>query len=89
MSKVTIQLLGIGAVKLSLVFKDMAAPTIMNDHLEKLATVQVQFSPRCLLPNHLIACEWTIDPTALKREINRRGFKDIVVLEDTRQEFVL
>jgi len=75
------------AVLYSLVFKDLSVPTIMENHFEKLATVRAQFSPRYLLPNHLVACDWTIDPTTLKKEIIRRKIKDIVVLEDSKQIF--
>jgi L-ascorbate metabolism protein UlaG (beta-lactamase superfamily) len=71
----------------SLVFKDLSIPTIIDDHLAKLEAVQTQFNPRYVLPNHLVACDWTIDPTALKNEVNRRGLKNIVVLEDARQVF--
>lgn len=75
------------AVLYSFVFKDLSAPTIMDDHLEKLAVVQTQFSPRYLLPSHLVECDWAIDPTALKKEIIRRKIKDVVVLEDSEQIF--
>jgi L-ascorbate metabolism protein UlaG (beta-lactamase superfamily) len=77
------------AVLYSLVFKDLLAPAIMDDHLEKLTMVQAQFSPRYLLPSHLVACDWTIDPTALKKAVEQRGLKDIVILEDAQQIFEL
>lgn len=75
------------AVIYSLVFKDLSAPTIMADHLKKLEAVQRQFSPQYLLPNHLVTCDWTIDPSALKKEVSQRGFKDIIILEDAREIF--
>jgi L-ascorbate metabolism protein UlaG (beta-lactamase superfamily) len=75
------------AVLYSLVFKDLSMPTIMDEHLAKLEAVQTQFNPRYLLPSHLVACDWTINPTELKTEVARRELKNIIVLEDAQQVF--
>jgi hypothetical protein len=75
------------AILYSFVFKDLSAPTIMDDHLAKLEAVQTQFNPRYLLPNHLIDCDWTVNPLTLKKEVDQSGLKNIVVLEDSQQVF--
>jgi len=75
------------AVLYSLVFKDLSVPTIMDEHLAKLEAVQAQFSPQYLLPSHLVACNWTIDPSVLKKEVGQQGLKNIVVMEDAQQKF--
>jgi L-ascorbate metabolism protein UlaG (beta-lactamase superfamily) len=89
MDEEDLDLQNLDVVLYSLVFKDMLAPTIMDDHLEKLTTVQSKFGPRYLLPSHLVTCDWTIDPTTLKNEVERRGYENIVVLDDAEQVFEL
>jgi L-ascorbate metabolism protein UlaG (beta-lactamase superfamily) len=80
---------GLDALLYSFVFKDLSVPTIMADHLNMLEAVQKQFSPQYLLPNHLVACDWTVDPAALEQAVKQRGLENIVVLKDAQETFDL
>lgn len=40
------------------------------------------FSPKLLIPVHIVACDWTIQPADLSREIARRNLKSIPVLQE-------
>jgi L-ascorbate metabolism protein UlaG (beta-lactamase superfamily) len=71
----------------SLVPRDLSAPTVMDEHIAAIESVQKRFSPRYVIPNHLIHCDWTVEPLALKKEVEIRGLSGIVIMEDTRQVF--
>ncbi len=75
------------AALVSLVPRDLSAPTVMDEHMAAIVDVQKRFSPRYVLPNHLIHCDWTVEPLDLKKEIEKRGLTGIVIMEDERQEF--
>jgi L-ascorbate metabolism protein UlaG (beta-lactamase superfamily) len=75
------------AIVYSLVPKDLAAPGMIDAQVAALEDVQKRFSPRYVLPSHLVDCEWTVCPADLKRAIEARGLKDIVVLKDSRETF--
>jgi L-ascorbate metabolism protein UlaG (beta-lactamase superfamily) len=53
----------------SLVPKDLAAPGVIEAHVAALEDVQKRFSPRYVLPSHLVDCDWTVEPADLKRAI--------------------
>jgi L-ascorbate metabolism protein UlaG (beta-lactamase superfamily) len=56
-------------------------------HTAMLEKVQRDFQPRYLIPNHLIDCDWTIDPAVLGKAINKSGLRGIVLLEKAEQVF--
>ncbi|MBN1813728.1 MAG: hypothetical protein JXA14_17950, partial [Anaerolineae bacterium] len=78
-------LLHLDAIVYSLVPKDLAAPGVMEAHVVALEDVQRRFSPRYLLPSHLVDCEWTVNPADLRKAIEARGLKNIMVVE-TKEE---
>jgi L-ascorbate metabolism protein UlaG (beta-lactamase superfamily) len=75
------------AVVYSLVPKDLAAPGVMEAHVAALEDVQRHFSPRYLLPSHLVDCEWTVAPADLKKAVDARGLQNIVVVETKEETF--
>jgi len=75
------------AIVYSLVPKDLAAPGVMAAHVAALEDVQRRFSPRYVLPSHLVDCDWTVEPADLKKAIEVRGLEDIIVLETNEETF--
>jgi hypothetical protein len=74
-------------VLLSLVPRDLSAPTVLDEHVAAIENVQKRFSPRYLIPNHLIDCDWTVEPAALKQEVEQWGLAGITIVEDKMQVF--
>lgn len=66
---------------------DASTPEAIDAHVALLEDVQRRFAPRCLLPNHLLHCNWAIAPAVLREAISQKGFTGIVVLEATEQTF--
>jgi L-ascorbate metabolism protein UlaG (beta-lactamase superfamily) len=56
-------------------------------HVALLEKVQRDFHPRYVIPNHLIDCDWTIDPAILGKAIETSGLKGIVTIEKAEQAF--
>lgn len=71
----------------NLVPRDVSDASVMNDHISALEEIQKKFHPRFLLPNHLLHCNWTVEPRDLKKEVEKRGLERIVVIEDEREGF--
>jgi L-ascorbate metabolism protein UlaG (beta-lactamase superfamily) len=76
---------GLDGLLYSLVPVDLKAPTVLDEHLAELEQVRKQFSPRRIIPNHLIRCDWSVKPADLKQAAAGRGLTDIVTLEDSAQ----
>jgi L-ascorbate metabolism protein UlaG (beta-lactamase superfamily) len=75
------------AIVYSLVPKDLAAPGVMDAHVAALEDVQRRFSPRYVLPSHLVDCDWTVEPADLSKAIEAKGLENIVVLETDEETF--
>lgn len=66
---------------------DLSAAGVVETHIAALENVQREFAPRHLLPNHLLHCQWTIDPAVLREAVSRKGLEGVVILEDEKQVF--
>lgn len=64
---------------------DLSAAGIVEAHVAALEKVQQEFAPRYLLPNHLLHCQWTIDPAVLREAVKARGLEGVVIIEDEKQ----
>jgi L-ascorbate metabolism protein UlaG (beta-lactamase superfamily) len=74
----------------AILFSMVLEPSKKDDagaHIAMLEKAQRDFHPRFLIPNHLIDCDWTIDPAVLGKAINKSGLKGIVILEKAEQVF--
>ncbi len=66
---------------------DFSTKEAVDAHVSALEKVQQEFSPRYILPNHLLHCEWTIEPAVLQQAIKQKGLEGILIAEDERQVF--
>ncbi len=66
---------------------DFSTKEAVNAHVSALEKVQQEFLPRSVLPNHLLHCEWTIEPAVLQEAIKQKGLEGILIAEDERQVF--
>ncbi len=62
---------------------------IVNSQANQLIEISKLFSPKCIIPNHLIDCSWAIRPCDLKNKIEEFTNENIVILEDISQIFTL
>jgi L-ascorbate metabolism protein UlaG (beta-lactamase superfamily) len=70
----------------SLVMDSSTAEGI-DTHVAALEKVQQVFAPRTIFANHLLHCEWTIDPAVLQEAVRQKGLEGILIAEDENQVF--
>ncbi len=66
---------------------DFSTPEAVGTHVEMLEKVQRKFTPRYVLPNHLLHCQWTIEPAILREAVKQKGLDRIMIAEDEKQVF--
>jgi L-ascorbate metabolism protein UlaG (beta-lactamase superfamily) len=59
-------------------------PAAGADLIEKVLRT---FRPRHVIANHLIACDWTVSPADLAKEVEERRLNGVVVIETPQQVF--
>ncbi len=55
--------------------------------IARLEEVQKKFTPRTLIPIHLLHCSWTMTVADFRSEVEQRGLKGFVVLGEENQPF--
>lgn len=76
----------IDAILYSLVM-DFSTAEAVDAHVSALEKVQHDFAPCYILPNHLLHCNWTIEPAVLQEAVRQKGLGGIVILENEKQVF--
>jgi L-ascorbate metabolism protein UlaG (beta-lactamase superfamily) len=76
---------GLDALVFSLVPPDLSAPDVMDKHIAALKDVQTRFHPQTILPNHLIRCDWTVDPDEFRKAVAWAGLNGVEVFTDEEQ----
>lgn len=66
---------------------DFSTPEAVRAHVEAIEKVQQKFTPRFIFPNHLIHCQWTIEPTVLQESVRQKGLAGVLIAEDEKQVF--
>jgi L-ascorbate metabolism protein UlaG (beta-lactamase superfamily) len=66
---------------------DMSVAGTVDAHISAIEKVQQEFEPRYILANHLLHCEWTIDPAVLQEAIKQKGLESVIIIEDENQIF--
>ncbi len=66
---------------------DFSTAEAIETHVAALEKVQRDFAPRYLLPNHLLHCQWTIEPAILREAVQQKGLDRIMIAEDEKQVF--
>jgi L-ascorbate metabolism protein UlaG (beta-lactamase superfamily) len=66
---------------------DLLAAGVVEAHVAAPEKVQREFAPRYLLPNHLLHCQWTIEPAVLREAVKAKGLEGVVIIEDEQQVF--
>jgi L-ascorbate metabolism protein UlaG (beta-lactamase superfamily) len=62
-------------------------PLDIGAHVSALKNIQRKFAPSYLFPNHLLHCQWTIEPNVLREAVKQEGLKGILIAEDENQIF--
>jgi L-ascorbate metabolism protein UlaG (beta-lactamase superfamily) len=75
---------GVDGMIYSMVMDTVAAGAV-DAHLAALEKVQRGFSPRYIVPNHLLYCNWAIKPLVLQNAVRRRGLEGIIIVENETQ----
>jgi L-ascorbate metabolism protein UlaG (beta-lactamase superfamily) len=64
---------------------DLSEAGVVAAHIAALEKVQREFAPRHLIPNHLLHCQWTIDPAILREAVSAKGLEGVIIIEDEKQ----
>jgi L-ascorbate metabolism protein UlaG (beta-lactamase superfamily) len=62
--------------------KDIAKVSLLEE-------TQRKYSPKQLVPVHIIDCDWTIQPNDLSREVAKRNLKSVIILENSQSSLRL
>ncbi|MBN1304760.1 MAG: MBL fold metallo-hydrolase [Anaerolineales bacterium] len=73
------------ALVYSLVPKDLSAPGVMAGHIAALRKIKMQYSPQTILPNHLLHCDWTVNPKKLGQAVAEADLDGVEVFTDVKQ----
>lgn len=55
-------------------------------HIADLLQIQYDYKPKLIIGNHLIGCNWAVDPKALQQMISANGIKNIRIPVDKDEE---
>ena len=62
--------------------KDIACVSLLEE-------IQRKYSPKQLVPVHIIDCDWTIQPSDLSQEVAKRNLGSITVLQESQSSLQL